>query len=173
MHHTQVTNAVQRASDSSQPTQNTLIHIHSLITSHKISPLDRLLLSTLSPALHATPNPHQKGEKRRKQKKDCKANCYSMRIALEATRKGKEGEEEEAEEEHKVLLAGSTIRVSACVGRQDERTPIRAGQARRPSGGRARARRGCARGRGGSAERRRGSRARSRGRRPPWPRRRG
>jgi len=59
----------------------------------------------------------KKGEKRRKQKKDCKANCYSMWIALEAsTRKGKEGEEEEAEEEHKVLLAG-TIRVSACVGR--------------------------------------------------------
>ena len=40
-----------------------------------------------------------------------------MWIALEAsTRKGKEREEKEAEEEHKVLLAG-TIRVSACVGR--------------------------------------------------------
>jgi len=155
-------------------------HTNSYPFPHHLSqnlPFGQIIIVNLKPSSTCYTQSSSKGgktlEKRRKQKKDCKANCYSMRIALEATRKGKEGEEEEAEEEHKVLLAGSTIRVSACVGRQDERTPIRAGQARRPSGGRARARRGCARGRGGSAERRRGSRARSRGRRPPWPRRRG
>jgi hypothetical protein len=76
----------------------------------------------------------KKGGKRRKQK-DCEANCYSRWIALEATRKGKEGDGEE-EEAHKVLYAVSTMRVPAraWVGRRRGIRSVRDDDRRGPSG---------------------------------------